>query len=57
MAVADVSIAKDVEKMVAHAIETFGQIDYAVNNAGIEGKFAPKPTSRRRSGTVCSIRT
>jgi NAD(P)-dependent dehydrogenase (short-subunit alcohol dehydrogenase family) len=35
----DVSIAKDVERMVAHAIETFGRLDYAVNNAGIEGKF------------------
>ena len=26
--------------MVAHAMETFGRLDYAVNNAGIEGKFA-----------------
>jgi NAD(P)-dependent dehydrogenase (short-subunit alcohol dehydrogenase family) len=34
----DVSVAKDVERMVAHAIETFGRLDYAVNNAGIEGK-------------------
>jgi len=32
--VADVSVAKDVERMVAHAIETFGRLDYAVNNAG-----------------------
>ncbi len=38
--VADVSLARDVERMVAHAIETFGRLDYAVNNAGIEGKFA-----------------
>lgn len=38
--VTDVSIAKDVERMVAHAIETFGRLDYAVNNAGIEGKIA-----------------
>jgi len=36
----DVSTAKDVEHMVAHAIETFGRLDYAVNNAGIEGRFA-----------------
>jgi len=36
----DVSATKDVEHMVAHAIETFGRIDYAVNNAGIEGQFA-----------------
>lgn len=36
----DVSAAKDVERMVAHAIETFGRLDYAVNNAGIEGQWA-----------------
>ena len=36
----DVSAAKDVERMVAHAIDTFGRLDYAVNNAGIEGKGA-----------------
>lgn len=36
----DVSAAKDVERMVAHAIDTFGRLDYAVNNAGIEGRLA-----------------
>ena len=36
----DVSIAKSVERMVAHTIDVFGRIDYAVNNAGIEGKFS-----------------
>lgn len=36
----DVSVAKDVERMVTHAIKTFGRLDYAVNNAGIEGRFA-----------------
>ena len=36
----DVAIAKDVERMVDHAIKTFGRLDYAVNNAGIEGRFA-----------------
>jgi NAD(P)-dependent dehydrogenase (short-subunit alcohol dehydrogenase family) len=35
----DVSVAKDVERMVAHTIETFGRLDYAVNNAGIEGQW------------------
>ena len=39
-AVRDVSASKDVERMVAHAIETFGRLDYAVNNAGIEGRLA-----------------
>src|ERR1700722_541338 len=38
--VTDVAIAKDVERMVAHAIEKFGRLDYAVNNAAIEGKLA-----------------
>ena len=36
----DVSASKDVERMVAHAIEAFGRLDYAVNNAGIEGQWA-----------------
>lgn len=36
----DVSAAKDVERMVAHAIDAFGHLDYAVNNAGIEGQFS-----------------
>ena len=36
----DVSKANDVEQMVAHAIDTFGRLDYAVNNAGIEGQIA-----------------
>ena len=38
---ADVSVASDVERMVGHAIASFGRLDYAVNNAGIEGRFAP----------------
>lgn len=37
----DVSDSADVQRMVEHAIETFGRLDYAVNNAGIEGRFAP----------------
>jgi NAD(P)-dependent dehydrogenase (short-subunit alcohol dehydrogenase family) len=37
--ITDVSVAQDVERMVAHTIETFGRLDYAVNNAGIEGQF------------------
>jgi NAD(P)-dependent dehydrogenase (short-subunit alcohol dehydrogenase family) len=36
----DVSAKKDVERMVAHAIEMYGRLDYAVNNAGIEGHLA-----------------
>jgi len=36
----DVSNAQDVQQMVAHAIDTYGRLDYAVNNAGIEGQIA-----------------
>jgi len=36
----DVSIAKSVEQMVAHTIELFGGLDYAINSAGVEGKFS-----------------
>lgn len=36
----DVSKANEVEQMVAHALATFGRLDYAVNNAGIEGRIA-----------------
>lgn len=39
--VTDVAIAGDIQRMVAHALDTFGQLDYAVNSAGIEGRFAP----------------
>jgi NAD(P)-dependent dehydrogenase (short-subunit alcohol dehydrogenase family) len=33
----DVSKAGDVEAMVLQAVETYGRLDYAFNNAGIEG--------------------
>lgn len=33
----DVSRAEQVEAMVQHAITTYGKLDYAANNAGIEG--------------------
>lgn len=37
----DVSIASDVERMVAHAVQTYGRLDIAINNAGIEGPLVP----------------
>jgi NAD(P)-dependent dehydrogenase (short-subunit alcohol dehydrogenase family) len=37
----DVSRPVDVERMVRHAVERFGRIDYAFNNAGTEGVPAP----------------
>jgi len=38
--VTDVSDARDVERMVAHAVDVYGRLDFAVNNAGIEGELA-----------------
>mgnify|MGYP006308466337 FL=1 len=37
----DVSDPADVEAMVQTAVETYGSVDIAVNNAGIEGRDAP----------------
>ena len=37
----DVSDADDVAALVARAVERFGRLDYAFNNAGIEGASAP----------------
>lgn len=38
---ADVSKAADVDAMVAHAVATYGRLDCACNNAGIEGLMMP----------------
>ena len=35
----DVTAAEDVQKMVDHTVKTFGRLDYAVNNAGVEGEM------------------
>jgi NAD(P)-dependent dehydrogenase (short-subunit alcohol dehydrogenase family) len=37
---ADVSKTADVEAIVNRAVETYGRLDYAQNNAGIDGDFA-----------------
>lgn len=36
----DVSKSEEVERMVAHVVATYERLDYAVNNAGIEGAIA-----------------
>ena len=38
---ADVSRAQDVDRLMARAVETYGRVDYAHNNAGIEGNAPP----------------
>ena len=37
---ADVSKAAQVEALVGRAVEAYGRLDYAFNNAGIEGRMA-----------------
>jgi NAD(P)-dependent dehydrogenase (short-subunit alcohol dehydrogenase family) len=39
----DVAIDADAERLVARTVETFGGLDLAFNNAGIEGAPAPTP--------------
>jgi NAD(P)-dependent dehydrogenase (short-subunit alcohol dehydrogenase family) len=38
---ADVSVPADVEAMVGRTIESYDRLDYAFNNAGIEGEASP----------------
>lgn len=38
---ADVAHADDVQAMIAQVVAQFGRLDYAHNNAGIEGRVAP----------------
>src|SRR3984957_17445207 len=37
----DVSKASEVESLVQKAVERFGRLDFAFNNAGVEGVLAP----------------
>ena len=56
-AVTDVAVAKDVEHMVAHAMEKFGRLDYAVNNAALRGTSLESWTFPRKNGTESSAST
>src|SRR5207302_7855102 len=37
----DVSVAAEIEALVEHAVKTYGRLDMAFNNAGIEGEVQP----------------
>jgi NAD(P)-dependent dehydrogenase (short-subunit alcohol dehydrogenase family) len=37
----DVSVAAEIEALVDHAVKTYGRLDIAFNNAGIEGEVQP----------------
>lgn len=54
---ADVSRAADWQALVAAAVDRFGSLDVAVNNAGVFRGGTPWPTSRKRTGTRSSTRT
>src|SRR5882762_6117689 len=42
---ADVALTKQVEAMVSKTVETYGRLDLAFNNAGIEGRMADTATA------------
>jgi NAD(P)-dependent dehydrogenase (short-subunit alcohol dehydrogenase family) len=46
---ADVSVADDVRAMVEATVERFGRLDFAFNNAGIEGQPAPTAECTREN--------
>ena len=55
---ADVSVSKQVEMMVNKTVETYGRIDGAFNNAGIEGRMGTDTaTASRRISTARSRST
>src|SRR6266496_3416229 len=37
----DVLVAAEIEALVDHAVKTYGRLDLAFNNAGVEGELAP----------------
>jgi NAD(P)-dependent dehydrogenase (short-subunit alcohol dehydrogenase family) len=46
----DVRRSKDVQAALSKTIETFGWLDFACNNAGVEQGAEPSPISRKTSG-------
>ena len=51
---ADVSISDEVEALVRQAVETYGQLDCAFNNAGLEREFT-NPDERHAEETFQSV--
>ena len=47
---ANVSNPQAVDTLMHKVIETYGRLDRAFNNAGIEGQMAETPTARSRTG-------
>jgi NAD(P)-dependent dehydrogenase (short-subunit alcohol dehydrogenase family) len=47
----DISIPGDVHTIVEAAVEHYDRLDYAFNNAGIEGSRRRRPSAPKRTGT------
>ncbi|MEW6143001.1 MAG: SDR family oxidoreductase [Chloroflexota bacterium] len=39
----DVSVSRDLDSLLQHAVQTWGKVDIWVNNAGVSGGFRPLP--------------
>ena len=53
----DVSRAEDMKAALDQAVETFGRLDFAFNNAGVEQPITATADLTRRSGTGSSTST
>lgn len=46
----DVAQSGDVQVLIDRALTAYGRLDYALNNAGIDGAQAPSQTIRKKTG-------
>src|SRR5256885_1281321 len=51
----DVSRPEDVKAALDKALEAYGRLDFAFNNAGVNSQSRPLPKSPRRNGTASSV--